>query len=68
MVCLQLTAFSPFIAPLHKDLQQAERVRMTRRTFGSTGVDEDDDEEFGPTFLAGIRGILRGEPEPPSGA
>jgi len=62
---LQLTAFSPFIAPLHEDLQQAERVRMTRRTFGSTGVEDDDDEEFGPNFLAAIRRILRGEAEPP---
>jgi hypothetical protein len=65
---LQLTAFSPFIAPLHEDLQQAERVRMTRRTFGSTGVEAEDDEEFGPNFLGAIRGTLRGEPEPPSNA
>jgi hypothetical protein len=65
---LQLTAFSPFIAPLHEDLQQAERVRMTRRTFGSTGLEDDDEEEYGPNFLAAIRRILRGEPEPSSGA
>ena len=61
---LQLTAFSPFIEPLLPELQQAERVRMTRKTFGASLPDADDDAEYGPSFLSFIREAMkRDEPE-----
>ncbi|MGH3137501.1 MAG: hypothetical protein ACRDPV_13525 [Gaiellaceae bacterium] len=65
---LQLTAFSPFTAPLNDELQQAERIRMTRKTFGarSDGA-EDDEDDFGPNFLGAVRRVIRGEPEPDEG-
>jgi hypothetical protein len=58
---LQLTAFSPFIAPLAPELQQLERVRMTRHTFGIAIGGDVEDEEYGPTFLNAIRALLSGK-------
>jgi hypothetical protein len=59
---LQLAAFSPFIAPLESDLQQLERVRMARRTFGvwdTAGAEHPDDEDdLGPTALGMVKDIL----------
>jgi hypothetical protein len=60
---LQLSAFSPFIAPLDPELQQLERVRMTRRTFGvwdtAATAHPDDDDDLGPTALGLVREILQ---------
>lgn len=65
---LQLTAFSPFIAPLHEDLQQLERIRMTRKTFGAQVGTDADEDDYGPNFLGMIRNILSEEPQSVEGA
>jgi hypothetical protein len=58
---LQLAAFGPFIAPLPVAFQEAERVRMTHRTFGARAGEEDDDDDLGPNFLGLLRQILQRE-------
>lgn len=61
---LQLTAFSPFIAPLHDEVKQLERVRMTRRTFGRIESAQAEEDDTGPTAMSLVRRVLRGEAEP----
>jgi hypothetical protein len=61
---LQLTAFSPFTAPLDPELQQLERVRMTRRTFGTIDTAQAEEDDTGPSAMALVNRVLRRQNEP----
>ena len=49
---------------LIRKLQQLERVRMTRRTFGAIDTAQGEEDDTGPGALSLVNRVLRREPEP----